>query len=130
MKSTKEFIALYRLDQSNFNFIREDFLKGLNEYFLELLVFNAIGRQGWDLSQELPINENNFNFDKFKQTVRQVEQKFWAISNKKVGEPFSKNLWSAFYAIYVIPIREKYYPEIDQEIKNRRERYLGDKKQK
>lgn len=128
MKSTKEFIAFYRLDQSNFNFIREDFLLGLNDYFLELLVLNATGNSNCDKTQELPLS--NFHFEKFKQTVRQVEQKFWAISNKKVGEPFSKNLWSAFYAIYVIPIREKYYPEIDQEIKNRRERYLGDKKQK
>lgn len=78
-----------------------------------------------DLSDWVHISETSFNFDKFKEIVKQVETKFWAISNKKVGEPFTKNLWSAFYAVYIIPVRAKIYPEIDAKIKERREQFLS-----
>ncbi len=127
MKTTKQFIEQYRLDQENFEFNREDFLSGLNEYFLELLTLNALGIKE-SPNKWTEIQEKKFGFDKFKQTVKQTEEKFWSISKKKVGEPLSQKLWSAFYAIYIIPVRGHIYPKIDQEIKSRREQYLKEKK--
>lgn len=123
MKSTKQFIEQYRLDQENFEFSREDFLSGLNEYFLELLLKSSFGAYR-NISEWELISESSFGFDKFKNVITQVEIKFWAISNKKVGEPFTKNLWSAFYAIYVIPVRAKIYPEIDCLIKQKRQNFI------
>ena len=94
---------------------------------MELLTLNALGIKE-SPNKWTEIKENKFGFDKFKQTVKQTEEKFWSISKKKVGEPLSQKLWSAFYAIYIIPVRGHIYPKIDQEIKSRREQYLKEKK--
>lgn len=112
MISTKEFIGKFKLDQENYEFNREDFLKELNNYFLELLEKNHIGA-----------NSKSPRWGLFKQTLKMVEKKFWSISNKKVGKPFSKDLWSAFYAVYVVPKRAQCFPEIELEIKNKRAQY-------
>lgn len=110
VKTTKEFIKRFKLDQENYEFNREDFLKELNNYLLEI-VHNA------------QVSASDFTFDIFKQCVNQVAQKFWAISNKKVGGCFSKNLWNAFYGIYVVPLRAKHFPQIEAEIQKKRLAY-------
>lgn len=46
--------------------------------------------------------------------VKQVNDKFRAISNKKKGFAFTFELWNAFFAIKVIPIRNKYFPEMEK----------------
>lgn len=110
VKTTKEFIKQFKLDQENFEFNREYFLKELNNYFLELV-------------ENAKLQSTKFTFDIFKQCVKQTEMKFWAISNKKVGTSFSKGLWNAFYAIYIIKARAKYFPEIDKAIKDKKSLY-------
>lgn len=106
MRSTKYFVGKHRLDQENFEFSREDFLSDLNQDFLELLNTSA--------NNPVAITPENFPYPKFRVVVKQMEQKFWAISNKKIGQPFSKNLWSAFYAIYIVPKRDDIYPKVDK----------------
>lgn len=106
MRPTKYFIGKHKLDQENFEFSREDFLSDLNIDFLALLNKSAGNPQVF--------TQDNFPYHKFKVVVKQIEQKFWSISNKKIGQPFTKNLWSAFYAIYVVPVREKIYPKTGQ----------------
>lgn len=112
VKTTKEFIKQFKLDQENYEFNREDFLKELNKYLLEMI-------------NNAQMSTPNFTFDIFKQCVNQVAQKFWAISNKKAGGCFSKDLWNAFYAVYVVPLRAKHFPQIEAEIQKKR---LGYKK--
>lgn len=106
MRATKYFVGKYRLDQENFEFSREDFLSDLNQDFLTLLNASA--------GNPLVITPEIFPYHKFRVVVKQMEQKFWAISNKKIGVPFTKNLWSAFYAIYVVPVRDSIYPKVNK----------------
>ena len=47
---------------------------------------------------------------------KEIEIKFWSISNKKHGLPFSEKLFSSFFAGWIIPIRKKYFPKEDQEL--------------
>lgn len=107
VKTTKEFIKQFKLDQENYEFNREDFLKELNNYLLEIV-------------HNVKSSTPNFTFEIFKQCVNQVCQKFWAISNKKVGGCFSRDLWNAFYGIYVVPLRAQLFPQIEKEIQKKR----------
>lgn len=124
VKTTKEFINQFKLNVENLEFNREDFLAELNQYFLEIL-YKAISNQKLQNPYQSLISyahEGKFTWEMFKHAVKQVEQKFWAISNKKVGLPFSRKLWGAFYAIYVIKVRSELFPKIEEEIKFKRER--------
>lgn len=107
---TKDYVIKFGLDLENFEFNRDGFLSELNK----------------DLLESLPkyIDPKNPSYPKFKSCIREIEGKFWAISNKKVGRPFSPRLWSAFFAIYVIPLRSKYFPEIAAKIAAKRENTL------
>lgn len=130
VKTTKEFIRQFRLNEENFEFNREDFLTELNKYFLEILykaISNNTELQNPYQSLISYANSGKFTWDMFKHAVKQVEQKFWAISNKKVGLPFSKKLWGAFYVKYVIKVRSDLFPKIEKEIRIKRERYEKEK---
>ena len=107
LKSTKYFITRFRLDQENYEFDREKLLASLNEYFLSIISIDRANSKG---------TKDGFNYKKFKNCIAQVENKFWAISNKKVGLPFTNDLWSAFFAIYIIPVRAELFPEVHQHI--------------
>ena len=69
----------------------------------------------------------DFPFKVFQELVKEMQTKFWSISNKKVGKPFTPELFSAFYASAVIPAREKYFPEEHAAIVAKREKYLESK---
>ena len=107
---TKEYIIRFGLDLENFEFDRDGFLSALNE----------------DLLESIPryMDNKNPNYQKFKACIKEMEVKFWSISNKKAGRPFTPKLWSAFFAIYVIPLRAKYFPEIAAKIAAKKEQYL------
>ncbi len=109
--STKYFISKFRLDQENYEFNREHFLTDLNTYFTQILEAER------KISKE---TKDGFNYKKFKNCVDQVEKKFWSISNKKVGLPFTNTLWSAFFAIYIIPLRRELFPEVQQFIESKK----------
>lgn len=51
-----------------------------------------------------------FSYDKFLHLVKEMKQKVDCISNKKVGKPFPDNFFSKFFAMYVIPVRQNYFP--------------------
>lgn len=133
MKTTKEFVKQFNLDVENHQFNREDFLLELNKYFLELL-YKTVSNKPLPNDSFKPENYKKWLYDNsdkthlsfylFKRCVEQTEKKFWAISNKKAGLPFTKNLWGAFYAIYVVPCRANLFPSIEQEISVKREKRL------
>lgn len=131
VKTTKEFINEFKLNEENFEFNREDFLAELNKYFLEIL-YKSISKNELQNPYDSLISyaqSGKFTWEMFKHAVKQVEQKFWAISNKKVGLPFSKKLWGAFYAIYIIKVRSDLFPKIEAEIKFKREKGIKNLKQ-
>lgn len=134
MKTTKEFVKQFNLDKENAEFSREEFLAELNNFFLEIM-FKAISVYTPEDKESKLLNlhrlsaSGRFTFDMFKQAIKQTEQKFWAISNKKSGLPFTKKLWGAFYAIYVVPRRKYLFPEIEEQIALKRVKYLNRCKQ-
>lgn len=134
MKTTKEFVKQFKLDVEGHQFNREEFLLELNKYFLEMVYLTAISNQLPKpvVKEEKDIYKpdfytqyfkGNLTFDTFKRCVKQTEQKFWSISNKKAGGSFTKNLWGAFYAIYIVPFRANIFPEIEEQIALNRLKY-------
>ena len=101
-----EYIKKFKMDQPNFEFNREDFVKAFGEDFKSCItnpkVFGV-----------------NPPYDKFKLTLKTYEVKFNTISSLKSGRPLTKGLWNAFYAIWVIPLRGELFPELNQKILDR-----------
>lgn len=120
MKTTKEIVKQFNLDKENQEFNREEFLSELNNFFLGIMLKAISVYPPEDKSPIINLHRlassGRFTFDMFKQAIKQTEQKFWAISNKKAGLPFTKKLWGAFYAIYVVPRRKYLFPEIEAKI--------------
>jgi len=110
MKTTKQYVGQFRLDQENFQFNREEFLAMLNQEFLGKIGVLQLGV---------------ITYPKFRNCVKEIETKFWAISNKKVGQPFSDKLWSAFFAVYVIKVRAELFPDIEKSITEKREQHIA-----
>lgn len=115
--STKQFIQKFKLNVEGFEFNRKEFLAELNNHFQGLIDDQVI-------TSSVPGN-NGFTYQKFKNCIDQTEDKFWSISNKKSGMPFTIELWNAFYAVYVVAAREKYFPEIQKEIMEKRIKHLS-----
>lgn len=111
--TTKQWIKKFNLDSLECDPInREEILRELNKEFLERLQTVQMERERKNLE---------FTFNIFQNVVTEMQAKFWAISNKKVGKPFTQELFSAFYASTVIPNRKKLFPEEHAKITARRE---------
>lgn len=104
---TKDYVRLFKLDKSFYEFSREKFLNELGREFNQRVEDTRLERQRRNLE---------FTFSIFNKIVKEMEIKFWSISNKKHGLPFSEKLFSSFFAGWIIPIRKKYFPKEDQEL--------------
>lgn len=103
---TNDYIKKYGLDKNNKSLSKlekDEFFKGLEKELLERIQERARN-----------YTEDNLPYRIFQNLVKQVNDKFWAISNKKKGIAFTFELWNAFFAIKVIPIRNKYFPEMEK----------------
>lgn len=103
---TIDYIKKYGLDKNNKSLSKlekDEFFKDLEKELLERIQERARN-----------YTENNLPYRIFQILVKQVNDKFWAISNKKKGFAFTFELWNAFFAIKVIPIRNKYFPEMEK----------------
>lgn len=101
---TNDYIKKYGLDKNNKSLSKlekDEFFKDLEKELLERIQERARN-----------YTEDNLPYRIFQILVKQVNDKFWAISNKKKGIAFTFELWNAFFAIKVIPIRNKYFPEM------------------
>lgn len=98
-----DYVKLFRLDQENYEFKREEFLQQFGEEFLEYCQTTPIGRN---------TETGDIYYYRFREIVKNFETKFWAISQLKSGSPLTKALWNAFFAIYVVPFRTKHYPKM------------------
>ena len=103
---TIDYIKKYGLDKNNKSLSKlekDEFFKDLEKELLERIQ-----------ERERNYTEDNLPYRIFRILVKQVNDKFWAISNKKKGFAFTFELWNAFFAIKVIPIRNKYFPEMEK----------------
>lgn len=103
---TNDYIKKYGLDKNNKSLSKlekDEFFKDLEKELLERIQ-----------EREKNYTEDNLPYRIFQILVKQVNDKFWAISNKKKGIAFTFELWNAFFAIKVIPIRNKYFPEMEK----------------
>lgn len=111
--TTKQYVIKFGLNSlESEKFDRDGFLKDFEKEFLDRVETTRIARENMKLE---------FTFHIFQHIIKEMQDKFWAISNKKVGKPFTMDLFSAFYAMSVIPIREKMFPEIHRIISQKRE---------
>lgn len=107
---TRDYITKFNLNQPNWN--RKAFFKELEKEFLDKITVTQEVRKRMGCS---------FDFNHFTHLVKEMQDKFWSISAHKLGEPFSKALFSAFYASVIIKYRAEYFPKEDAEIKAKRE---------
>lgn len=107
-----DYVKLFKLDQENFDFKREEFISELGKEFLEYCQTTTIGRDN---------KSGIIYYYRFREIVKNFESKFWAISELKVGEPLSQKLWDAFFATQVVPLRERLYPKIQKRIEEQRQ---------
>ena len=106
---TKDYVRLFKLDKPFYEFSREKFLNELGREFNQRVEDTRLERQRRNLE---------FTFSIFNKIVKEIEIKFWSISNKKHGLPFSEKLFSSFFAGWIIPIRKKYFPKEDHHSRN------------
>lgn len=102
---TKDYVKVFRLDQENFQFNRELFMNKLGEDLLEVC----------QRQQKINPSTGRIYYSDFKKVVKYFESKFNEISRQSI-RPLSQNLWKAFFATQVVPIRKLWYPETQKRI--------------
>lgn len=115
---TQQYVKEFKFDRPNYKFNREKFMDAFGNEFKERVeaMLNACKKM-----------EVQFTYEKFLHAIKEQQDKFWNISKKKIGEPLTENLFSAFFAIHVVPLRAKLFPEIHQEMEEKRRKALEKK---
>ena len=112
---TNEYVKQFKLDRENYNFNREKFMEAFGQEFKDRIEAMITACQKMKVQ---------FTYEKFLYAVKEQKDKFQSISNKKAGEPFSEKLFSAFFALHVIPIRANLSPIYMQDWKRKGKRPL------
>ena len=110
---TNEYIKQFKLDKENYNFNREKFMEAFGQEFKDRIEAMVTA------CKKLKVQ---FTYEKFLHAVKEQQDKFHSISNKKVGEPFSEKLFSAFFALHVIPLRANLFPNLHAELEEKRKK--------
>lgn len=115
MKKTKDYVKEFSITTNSGSkaFNNRGFIEAFIEEFNERVELTKLSRDN---------QVQEFSFNIFQNIVKEMEDKFWAISNKKPGPGFTQGLWNTFYAIGVIKAREIYFPKEHAEICARREK--------
>lgn len=79
---TKDYVRLFKLDKPFYEFSRKKFLNELGREFNQRVEDTRLERQRRNLE---------FTFSIFNKIVKEIEIKFWSISNKNRGCLFQKN---------------------------------------
>lgn len=116
---TQEYIKQFKLDREHYNFNREKFMEAFGQEFKDRIEATITACKKMQVQ---------FTYEKFLHAIKEQQDKFWNISNKKVGEPFSEGLFSAFFALYVIPLRASLFPNIHDKLEKRRKAIERDAK--
>lgn len=107
---TKNYIAHFNLANPTEDDLQA-FLSKFIEEFKERLELTISVRKKSSL--ETP-------FSIFRILVKESQDKWDSISSHKGNGPLPSKLWDKFYALCIIPTREKYYPKEHKEITERR----------
>lgn len=116
---TQEYVKQFKLDREHYNFNREKFMEAFGQEFKDRIEATITACKKMQVQ---------FTYEKFLHTIKEQQDKFWNISNKKIGEPFSEGLFSAFFALYVIPLRASLFPNIHAELEEKRRKAKKDAK--
>lgn len=116
---TQEYIKQFKLDREHYNFNREKFMKAFGQEFKDRIEATITACKKMQVQ---------FTYEKFLHAIKEQQDKFWNISNKKVGEPFSEGLFSAFFALHVIPLRASLFPSIHDELEEKKRKAKMDAK--
>lgn len=116
---TQEYVKQFKLDREHYNFNREKFMEAFGQEFKDRIeaIITACKKM-----------QVQFTYEKFLHAIKEQQDKFWNISNKKVGEPLSEGLFSAFFALHVIPLRASLFPNIHDKLEKRRKAIERDAK--
>lgn len=112
---TAEYVKQFKLDKPNYNFNREKFMEAFSQEFKDRIEAMITACKKMQVQ---------FTYEKFLHAVKEQQDKFWNISKKKLGEPFSDKLFSAFFALHVIPLRATLFPNIHAELEEKRKQAL------
>lgn len=116
---TQEYVKQFKLDREHYNFNREKFMETFGQEFKDRIEATITACKKMQVQ---------FTYEKFLHAIKEQQDKFWNISNKKVGEPFSEGLFSAFFALYVIPLRASLFPNIHDKLEKKRKAIERDAK--
>lgn len=114
MKS-QEYVKQFKLDREHYNFNREKFIKAFGQEFNDRIEATITACKKMQVQ---------FTYKKFLHAIKEQQDKFRNISNKKVGEPFSEGLFSAFFALHVIPLRASLFPNIHAKLEEERRKAI------
>lgn len=112
---TQEYVKQFKLDLEHYNFNREKFMEAFGQEFKDRIEATITACKKMQVQ---------FTYEKFLYAIKEQQDKFWNISNKKVGEPFSEGLFSAFFALHVIPLRASLFPNIHDELEEKRRKAI------
>lgn len=112
---TNEYIKQFKLDRENYNFNRKKFMEAFGQEFKDRIEAMITACQKMKVQ---------FTYEKFLHAVKEQQDKFRSISNKKAGEPFSEKLFSAFFALHVISIRANLFPNLHAELEEKRKKAI------
>ena len=112
---TQEYVKQFKLDREHYNFNREKFMEAFGQEFKARIEATITACKKMQVQ---------FTYEKFLYAIKEQHDKFWNISNKKIGEPFSEGLFSAFFALHVIPLRASLFPNIHDELEEKRRKAI------
>lgn len=114
--NSNQYVKKYKLDDFQYSnhFNTDLFLQDLNEEFQARIQREKDARKK---------EHQEYTFRIFNIIITEIQHKFCAISNKKVGGPLRPELWNAFYAKYIIPVRIREFPEEHAKIQAKKEAY-------
>lgn len=112
---TQEYIKQFNLDREHYNFNRKKFMEAFGQEFNDRIEATITACKKMQV---------HFTYEKFLHAIKEQQDKFRSISNKKVGEPFSEGLFSAFFALHVIPLRASLFPNIHAKLEKKRRKAI------
>ena len=110
-------VQKFKMDQENYSFNRQEFIKELTKEFLEAI-------------QNYPVKNpktNAISYSNFKRVILTFRRLWEQISIQKVGKTLSEGLWNAFYAQAVIPQRKVLDPRVQDKIDAHKAMSIGNR---
>lgn len=112
MLNIETYISIFRMDQSNYEFNRVEFISRLKNDFLENIQCHP------KYNPQLP---GGIPYKCFKELIKDFERFYKNLSARRYQlckKNLTVKLWNMFYAKVVVPYRTKHYPVIQKFIED------------